>query len=174
MIDLAAETRPSTGLRGGLRAGTGRRVRVAARQDGTLDVEAPRELWINTRMTYVFALARGVLRKVEWGLAALRDVLSRRELRRVARVGGTGQQARVRTRLRGARGGDGGRRGLLGEALEVLETRFWDEEAGALVDVWSRDWSSLEPYRGANANMHGVEAMLAHRGPALARARARG
>ncbi len=50
---------------------------------------------------------------------------------------------------------------LLGEALEVLETRFWDERAGALVDVFNRDWTELEAYRGANANMHGVEAMLA-------------
>ena len=50
---------------------------------------------------------------------------------------------------------------LLGEALEVLEPHFWDESAGALVDVWNRDWSELEAYRGANANMHGVEAMLA-------------
>ena len=43
----------------------------------------------------------------------------------------------------------------------MLDTRFWDERAGALVDVWNRDWSELEAYRGANANMHGVEAMLA-------------
>ena len=54
---------------------------------------------------------------------------------------------------------------LLGEALEVLETRFWDERAGALVDVWNRDWTTLEAYRGANANMHGVEAMLATEDP---------
>jgi mannose/cellobiose epimerase-like protein (N-acyl-D-glucosamine 2-epimerase family) len=50
---------------------------------------------------------------------------------------------------------------LLAEALDVLETRFWDEAAGALVDVYDRAWTRLEPYRGANANMHGVEAMLA-------------
>ena len=30
---------------------------------------------------------------------------------------------------------------LLGEALEVLETHFWDERAGALVDVCNRDWT---------------------------------
>ena len=47
----------------------------------------------------------------------------------------------------------------------MLETRFWDERAGALVDVCNRDWSVLEPYRGANANMHGVEAMLATEDP---------
>ncbi len=52
-------------------------------------------------------------------------------------------------------------RALLDRALEVLDTRFWDDERGLLVDVWNRDWTQLEPYRGANANMHGVESMLA-------------
>ena len=54
-----------------------------------------------------------------------------------------------------------GDRELLAEALEVLETRFWEEAAGALADSCSRDWTSVEPYRGANANMHGVEALVA-------------
>ena len=52
-------------------------------------------------------------------------------------------------------------RALLDRALDVLERRFWDDESGLLVDVWDRSWTELEPYRGANANMHGVEAMLA-------------
>lgn len=52
-------------------------------------------------------------------------------------------------------------RALLDSALEVIDEHFWDEEHGLLVDVWDRSWSQLEPYRGANANMHGVEAMLA-------------
>ena len=65
-------------------------------------------------------------------------------------------------------------RELLGEALEVLETHFWDEDAGALVDVWNRDWSELEAYRGANANMHGVEAMLATEDPRVAPSARRG
>ena len=43
----------------------------------------------------------------------------------------------------------------------MLDTRFWEEGAGALADVCSRDWTWVEPYRGANANMHGVEAMVA-------------
>ena len=31
------------------------------------------------------------------------------------------------------------------------------------VDVWDREWTDLEAYRGANANMHTVEALLAVR-----------
>jgi len=50
---------------------------------------------------------------------------------------------------------------LLTKALECLEKRFWDDERGLLVDTWDREWQLCEPYRGANANMHGVEAMLA-------------
>ncbi len=43
----------------------------------------------------------------------------------------------------------------------MIEARFWDEEAGLLRDEFARDWSPFSDYRGMNANMHGVEAMLA-------------
>ena len=42
----------------------------------------------------------------------------------------------------------------------VIETRFWREEDGLSVDVLNEQWTELEPYRGANANMHLVEAFL--------------
>ena len=50
---------------------------------------------------------------------------------------------------------------LLSEALAVFEQRFWDEAAGLAVDTWDRSFSTLDPYRGINANMHTVEAFLA-------------
>lgn len=50
---------------------------------------------------------------------------------------------------------------LLTLALETLEERFFDEDAGLHVDEWNADWTVLSPYRGVNANMHGVEALLA-------------
>ena len=46
-------------------------------------------------------------------------------------------------------------------AGEVVATRFWREEEGAFAESFGRDWSDPEPYRGANANMHMVEACLA-------------
>lgn len=49
---------------------------------------------------------------------------------------------------------------LLDEAAEILDTRFWDEEAGLFADEWNRDWTPFSTYRGMNANMHGVEALL--------------
>ncbi|MGO1317693.1 MAG: AGE family epimerase/isomerase [Cellulomonadaceae bacterium] len=50
---------------------------------------------------------------------------------------------------------------LLAAAIDVFETRFWDEEAGRCVDTWDTAFTQLEDYRGVNANMHAVEAMLA-------------
>lgn len=57
--------------------------------------------------------------------------------------------------------GHGGARALLSEVAEVLEERFWDDDAGRLRDEFTRDWRPFSTYRGLNANMHGAEAMLA-------------
>lgn len=50
---------------------------------------------------------------------------------------------------------------LLMAAGDVFLQRFWDDTAGRCRDHFSADWSDLDPYRGLNANMHAVEAMLA-------------
>jgi len=50
---------------------------------------------------------------------------------------------------------------LLADALDVLDTRFWEPTAGMNADEWDRTWTTLDPYRGVNANMHSVEALLA-------------
>ncbi|WP_304452962.1 AGE family epimerase/isomerase [Nocardiopsis sp. YSL2] len=50
---------------------------------------------------------------------------------------------------------------LLTEALEVVDTRFWEESAGAVRESWDAAWTETEDYRGANSNMHSVEAFLA-------------
>ena len=50
---------------------------------------------------------------------------------------------------------------LLSAALDVVEQRFWEEEAGRVAESFAQDWSEPEPYRGANSNMHTVEALLA-------------
>lgn len=43
----------------------------------------------------------------------------------------------------------------------MVERHFWRDDDGLVVDVWDRRWRELEPYRGLNANMHMVEALLA-------------
>ena len=54
-----------------------------------------------------------------------------------------------------------GAREVLDDVDAVLEARFRDPARGLLVDRWDRAWSRCDPYRGVNANMHGVEAALA-------------
>jgi sulfoquinovose isomerase len=54
-----------------------------------------------------------------------------------------------------------GARALLDDALAVYLERFWDDAAGLSRDEWDRTWTVLDPYRGVNANMHSVEALLA-------------
>lgn len=53
---------------------------------------------------------------------------------------------------------------LLVDVLSAVETHFWSERYGALIESWNADWTVREPYWGANANMHGVEALLAAHG----------
>lgn len=54
-----------------------------------------------------------------------------------------------------------GARVLLDEALEVWLDRFFVPADGMFLDAWDADFSRADPYRGVNANMHGVEALLA-------------
>ena len=57
-----------------------------------------------------------------------------------------------------------GRKGaerLLEKALEVYDRFFWNEEEGMAADTWDTAFSVLDDYRGLNANMHSVEALLA-------------
>jgi len=50
---------------------------------------------------------------------------------------------------------------LFADVAEVLDRHYWDEAAGLFRDEFARDWQPFSTYRGMNANMHGVEAMLA-------------
>jgi sulfoquinovose isomerase len=46
-------------------------------------------------------------------------------------------------------------------ALETLLDRFWREDLGIFANSFNDDFSVCEPYLGANANMHSVEALMA-------------
>jgi len=50
---------------------------------------------------------------------------------------------------------------LFEDAQRVFLARFWDDEAGMVVDAWDATWSAPDPYRGLNSSMHSVEALLA-------------
>jgi sulfoquinovose isomerase len=138
-------------------------------------LDRPVETWITTRMTHVTAIGQLLGRPgcgplVDHGVAALNSTLLDAE------HGGWFSAS--------DRPGDGAKRAyehafivlsassatlakrpgaveLLATALDVMESRFWDDTHGVVVDVWNRDWTQREPYGGANANMHTVEAFLA-------------
>ena len=140
---------------------------------GAADPSVAPQLWITGRMTHVFALGHlighpGCGPLVDHGLAAIREAFADRE------HGGWFAEAGERTRkeaythsfvvLAAASARMAERPGaedLLGEALAVVGDRFWSEEQGACIDSWDAAWTEPEAYRGANANMHLVEAFLA-------------
>ena len=141
--------------------------------DGTLDPHRPLETWINARMTHVFSLEvlAGNARAEAFarhGVEALQGVL-RDDVHGgwFSEVPGDGRKSAYQHAfvvLAGAsasHAGISGGRELLRDALDVWQTRFWDDGDQAAVDEWDRSWDTCADYRGANANMHGVEAMLA-------------
>jgi sulfoquinovose isomerase len=143
--------------------------------DGRVDADRPLELWINARITYVFTLAHlwgepDAATYADHGLAALTELFRDAEHGGwLSRLGGAeeGRKAAydhafvLLASAAGTVAERPGARALLDEAVAVVEERFWVEEEGALLDTWDAAWREPEPYRGANANMHGVEAFLA-------------
>jgi len=144
---------------------------------GRPEAGRPLQLWITTRMTHVHALGHllghpGSGALADYGLAAIRERFQDPEhggwYPEVADDGPVRTDkeayphafvllAAASCALAGRPDADA----LLDEAIAVVEARFWSEEEGATVESWDRTWSEPEAYRGANANMHMVEALLA-------------
>jgi mannose/cellobiose epimerase-like protein (N-acyl-D-glucosamine 2-epimerase family) len=145
--------------------------------DGVPDPGQPLQLWITTRMTHVFALGHllghpGCGELTDHGLAALRGAFEDREhggwFPAVEDDGPASTDKEAYSHafvlLAAAGAAMAGREGahaLLDQIVTVVEERFWSEEEGGCVESWDRAWQQLEGYRGANANMHMIEAFLA-------------
>jgi sulfoquinovose isomerase len=145
---------------------------------GTPLLDRPLETWLNARMTHVFALAslRGIAEAgpfADHGVRALRGPLQDGEhggwLAAASPDGRPSDPAKVAYQhafvvLAASTATIAGRPGaedLLQDALAVMEAHFWREDDGRCLEDWDRAWSTPEPYRGANSNMHAVEAFLA-------------
>ncbi|HEU4567728.1 MAG TPA: AGE family epimerase/isomerase [Marmoricola sp.] len=144
---------------------------------GRLDPGQPRPLYVTCRMTHVFALAHRLGKPwagplVDHGLAALSGPFRDEEYGGwFAALAADGapvteksayEHAFVVLAASSAAAADRpGATDLLEEALAVLDRHFWDEQHGMLLDRWDRAFAVPDAYRGANANMHGVEALLA-------------
>lgn len=145
--------------------------------DGEIDTARGLELWINARMTYVFSLASlldgRTHRLAEHGVRALTELFADREhggwFESVSQSHGPSSTTKacyahafvVLAGSTAVTAGIAGAPDLLESALDVHERRFWDDGAGRCRESWNADWTRPEPYRGANSNMHTVEAYLA-------------
>ncbi len=143
--------------------------------DGKPELDRPVETWITTRMTHVLAVGSllgipGCGPLVDHGIASLRSNLADPEHggwfsasdRPNSGEKRAYEQAFVVLAASSAvLAGRAGAEELFAQATETVTTRFWDEAHGRMIDVASRNWAEREPYGGANANMHSVEAFLA-------------
>jgi sulfoquinovose isomerase len=50
---------------------------------------------------------------------------------------------------------------LLADITDTLLRHFWEDDAGAVAEEFTRDWQPLSDYRGQNSNMHLTEALMA-------------
>ncbi|MBA2465952.1 MAG: AGE family epimerase/isomerase [Nocardioidaceae bacterium] len=144
---------------------------------GQPQLDRPVELWITARMTHVFALGHlmgrpGCGSLVDHGLAALsgrfRDDHNGGWYAGVSSEGPTSRDKTAYEHafvvLAASSATCAQRPGaaeLLDSALTVMLKRFWDDEHSMVVEQWDETFSSLDGYRGVNANMHAVEALLA-------------
>jgi mannose/cellobiose epimerase-like protein (N-acyl-D-glucosamine 2-epimerase family) len=142
---------------------------------GRITPDQPVELWITGRMTHVFGLA--VLEGHTEYAALLEHGVEALELMRDRRYGGWHERLSPAGPLPGPKtayphsfvvlaaatataAGHPRGPGLLDDALEVMTSRFLGPD-GLAVEEWDETFTHLDGYRGVNANMHTVEALLA-------------
>jgi sulfoquinovose isomerase len=146
--------------------------------NGEIDVSQPCPLYINARMTYAFALAHldGVTGADALAAAGLQALASRYadgahggwfngiDLAGTVIDSAKTNYAHAHTLLAAASAvaaGIPGADAALAAAAAAIDQHFWSDAEGCALESWNADFSELEPYRGANSNMHSVEAYLA-------------
>ncbi|MEJ7634991.1 AGE family epimerase/isomerase [Aeromicrobium sp.] len=144
---------------------------------GQPDRDKVLELWINARMTYVFSLAHlageeDALRLATHGVRALSTLFhddtnggwfTEVDFDGEARDTTKGCYGHAFVLLAASSAKAAGVEGaeeLLAEATRIHGQKFWDSTAGRCVEEISEDWTDIDDYRGANSNMHAVEAYL--------------
>ena len=146
--------------------------------DGRIDPARPRPLYLNARITHVFALAHlagvaGAASLAESGLQALDSGYADRDhggwftaLDHDGRVADStkANYAHATVLLAAATATAAGLAGaepLLEAAAAVIERHFWSAEEGCAREAWDAGFTEPDSYRGANSNMHSVEGYLA-------------
>lgn len=137
----------------------------------------PTQLWITSRMTHVYSLASLMGRPgsdalVDHGIAALSGSFHDEQHGGwYSSIDGNGPVDAdkagyahffvVLGAASATAAGRPGARALLDEALRISETYFWSESEQMCRESWDESFTTTEPYRGGNVNMHAVEAYLA-------------
>ena len=146
--------------------------------NGEIDVTQPRPLYINARMTYVFALAHldGVVGADSLAASGIGTLVSRYadgvnggwfssldpsgNVIDFTKANYAHAHALLATASAVAAGLPGADSAFMAAAA-AIDQHFWSDAEGCALENWSADFSELEAYRGANSNMHSVEAYLA-------------
>ncbi len=145
---------------------------------GSIDVTRPCPLYINARMTHAFALAHlggvaGADSLAASGLGALASRYADGEnggwFSAIDVSGTITDNAKTNydhahvllAASSAAAAGIPGAGGTLTAAAAAIGEHFWSDAEGCALESWNADFSEPEPYRGANSNMHSVEAYLA-------------
>ena len=145
---------------------------------GGVDRTQPRPLYVTSRMTYAFTLASldGYPDTRELGVSGLRSLASEyadpehdgwfASLDFGGRVTDSSKMnyAHALTLLAASSAVVAdlpGAAEAYARAAGTIERRFWSDQEGCAVETWNADFTDLERYRGANSNMHSVEAYLA-------------
>ncbi|WP_175956589.1 AGE family epimerase/isomerase [Schaalia sp. Marseille-Q2122] len=147
--------------------------------EGHIDPSYGTRLWITGRMTHAFALGHllgfaDCLPYVRHGVdtllnGPLYDAATRSWVSSVDADGTPDSQMRVSydhsfvilAASSALAAGIDEANTLLTRALETFDALWWDEAAGMVVDARDPETMEVDSYRGVNANMHSVEALLA-------------
>lgn len=150
--------------------------------NGDADEAAGLQLWINCRMTHIFCLAtlRGDETAREYATHGISSLLTHFQdhenggffnaisLSTAQPLGDNGARklsyAHAFVLLAASSGlqvGIDGAQELYDRAREIHEKYLWEPQFGLVRESWDREFTSTEDYRGANANMHTLEASLA-------------
>jgi len=148
------------------------------RDDGSIIDRTTQHIVSTTRFIFNFSAGAGLFGRPELGEAAAHGLAFLRDAHHDAEFGGyfwemAGRVPRDANKMAyghafvllayasAAKAGLPGARAQIGETYDLLEQRFWSAEHRLYADEISRDWRTVSPYRGQNANMHMTEAMLA-------------
>jgi sulfoquinovose isomerase len=147
-------------------------------EQGTVDITRPRPLYIAARMTYAYSLAyldtgdEDAYRLAMSGLASLHARYADRDhggwyasLDQHGQVSDPtkANYAHAHVLLASATALAAeipNATDVLEQAAAVIDKHFWSDQERSAVENWDAAFTELEPYRGANSNMHSLEAYL--------------